>query len=124
MAGSSITFTESPLSSMRKIKAVWVSDSSAGTASSTTTNYYDGRFIGLITVPGTSSLKPSDNYTVTVKDGDGVDLLLGAATANRDDTNTEFVKEADMAGVAASTLTFAVSGAGNSKGGTIYLLIR
>ncbi len=122
MAGSSMTFTETKSGSVKKIKGVWVSDDSAGTASGTTTYAYSGRFIGLITDPGSPA--PSDNYTVTVTDGDGVDLLLGAATGNRDTINTEFLAEASLAGVANSTLTFAVASAGNSKGGTIYLLIR
>lgn len=117
-----MTFTEITFASVKKIKAEWVSDDAAGTASGTTTQYYSGRFIGLITDPGAAA--PSDNYTVTISDGDGIDLLLGSATGNRDTANTEFIKEADMAGVAASQLTFAVSGAGNSKTGTIYLLIR
>jgi len=76
----------------------------------------------LITDPGATA--PTDNYTVTVTDADSVDLLLGAATGNRDTVNTEFLAEASLAGVANSTLTFSVSGAGNSKVGTIYLLIR
>ena len=122
MAGSSMTFTETKHTTVKKIKAAWVSDDAAGTASGTTTGKYSGRFIGLITDPGATA--PTDNYTVTVADGDAVDLLLGAATANRDTINTEFLAEASLAGVANSTLTFSVSGAGNSKVGTIYLLIR
>jgi len=126
MSGSAMTFTETNIaqSSIKKIKAAWTSDSSGGTASGTTTGSYAGRFIGLITVPGTAGYQPSDNYTVTIVDSDSVDLLLGAASANRDQTNTEYIAEASMSGVAESTLTFAVSGAGNSKKGTIYLLIR
>ncbi|KKM81959.1 hypothetical protein LCGC14_1324530 [marine sediment metagenome] len=122
MAGSSITFTETTHTTVKKIKAVWVSDDSAQTASDTTSFVYSGRFIGLITDPG--SPQPSDNYTVTVTDADGVDLLLGAATGNRDETTTEFLAEASLSAVANSVLTFNVSSAGTSKGGTIYLLIR
>ena len=122
MAGSSMTFTETTFSTVKKIKAVWTSDDSNGTASATTSKVYNGRFIGLITDPRSPS--PNDNYTVTVKDGDGVDLLLGAATTNRDTANTEFLAEASLAGVANSTLVFAIAAAGNSKQGTIYLLIR
>jgi len=122
MAGSSMTFTETIIGSVKKIKCVWVSDDATGAVSGTTVEGYSGRFLGLITDPGAPA--PSDNYTVTVTDSDGVDLLLGAATANRDTANTEFIKEADMGGVAMSKLTFAVSAAGNSKAGTIYLLIR
>ena len=122
MAGSSITFTEITHGTVKKIKAVWVSDDTTGAVSGTTTEAYSGRFLGLITDPGATA--PSDNYTVTVTDDDTVDLLLGSATANRDTADTEFIKEADMAGVAMSKLTFNVSSAGNSKEGTIYLLLR
>lgn len=122
MAGSSMTFTEVTRTTIKKIKCAWVSDDTSGTVSSTTSNVYSGRFIGLITDPGSPA--PSDNYTVTITDADSVDLLLGSATGNRDTSTTEFIKEADMAGVANSALTFNVSSAGNSKQGTIYLLIR
>ena|SRR4030042_211607 len=124
MAGSAMVFTEIVHTTVKKIKCAWTSDSATGAVSGTTTAYFSGRFIGLITVPGTVGDQPSDNYTVTVKDDDGIDLLLGAAAANRDQTNTEFIAEASMAGVAESKLTFAISGAGNSKKGTVYLLIR
>jgi len=122
MAGSSMTFTEITHGSVKKIKAEWVSDNAAGTASGTTSEVYSGRFLGLITDPGTTA--PDDNYTLTIADNDGLDLLLGSATGNRDETNTEFVKEADMGAVAMSQLTFSISSAGNSKIGTIYLLLR
>jgi len=122
MAGSSMTFTEITFATVKKIKAVWVSDNATGAVSGTTDQTYSGRFIGLITDPGATA--PSDNYTLTITDSDGVDLLLGSATGNRDTADTEFIKEADMAGVAASKLTFSISGAGNSKEGTVYLLIR
>lgn len=122
MAGSSMAFTETVFGSVKKIKAEWVSDGATGAVSGTTAQVYSGRFLGLITDPGGTA--PDDNSSVTITDSDGVDLLLGAATGNRDTADTEFIKEADMAGVAASKLTFNVSSAGNSKTGTIYLLIR
>lgn len=117
-----MTFTEIVFGSVKKIKVEWVSDGATGAVSGTTAQVYSGRFLGLITDPGGTA--PDDNYTLTITDDDAVDLLLGSATGNRDETNTEFIKEADMAGVAASKLTFNVSSAGNSKTGTIYLLIR
>jgi hypothetical protein len=117
-----MTFTEIKHTTVKKIKCAWVSDDTTGAVSGTTTYSYSGRFIGLITDPGSPA--PSDNYTVTVTDSDSVDLLLGSATGNRDTSTTEFLTEASLAGVTQSTLTFNVSGAGNSKQGTIYLLIR
>lgn len=131
MAGSSAVFVEKGgegqqtyRDTVKKIKCSWTSDSATGAVSGTTAKSYTGRFIGLITKPGVVGVKPSDNYTVTVTDEDGVDLLLGAATGNRDDTNTEFLAEASLGLVAGSQLTFNISGAGNSKQGEVYLLIK
>lgn len=124
MAGSTMTFVETLIGSVKKVKCSWKADDATGAVTGTTTHPYSGRFIGLITDPAAGGVQPDDNYTVTVTDADAVDLLLGAATANRDETNTEFILEASMAGVAMSQLTFNVSGAGNSNEGTIYLLIR
>lgn len=122
MAGSATTFTETIIGTVKKIKCAWTSDSATGAVSGTTTEVYSGRFIGLITVPDGVDA-PTVDYDIAISDADGVDLLLGAG-ANRHNANTEFVAEAAMAGVAMSKLTIAVTNAGNSKKGTIYLLIR
>jgi len=122
MAGSAMVFTERTQGSVRKIKCAWTTDDTTGAVSGTTTYFFSGRFIGLITDPGSPA--PSDNYTLIISDIDGVDLLLGAATANRHTTTTQFLAEASMAGAAWTRLTFAVSSAGNSKRGIAYLLIR
>lgn len=120
-----MTITEKSHSSMKKIKAAWVSGQGnyANTVSGTTTNYYDGQIWGAITVPGTSTTTPLDNYDITVKDSDSIDVALGAL-ANRDQTNTEYVTSASMAGVASDTLTITVTTAGSANSGTLYLLIR
>lgn len=123
MAGSATTITETIHTTVKKIKVAWTSDDTTGAVSGTTTKKYSGRFIGAITVPGTGGDAPDDNYDIAITDADSVDLALGAL-ANRDTATTEFVAEASMGGVANSTLTFAVTNAGNSNKGTIYLLIR
>ena len=122
MAGSAMTFTEVTYGTIKKIKAAWVSDDATGAVSGTTANYYDGRLIGAVTVPD-GSAAPTDNYDIAVNDSDGVDVALGAF-ADRDTTNTEYRVEASMAGVANSKLTLAVTNAGNSKKGALYLYIR
>ena len=123
MAGSAMTFTEYRLGTVKKLKVAWTSDSATGAVSGTSTYEYEGRLIGAITVPGTAGDQPSDNYDIAVNDADSVDVALGAL-ANRDELNTEFVAEASMAGLANSKITVAVTAAGNSKKGTIYLFIR
>lgn len=123
MAGSAMTFTEITHGTVKKIKAAWTSDDTTGAVSAQTTNPYSGRIMGAITVPGTGGVEPSVNYDIAVNDGDSVDVALGAL-ANRHNTNTEFVSEASMAGVAHDKLTIAITNAGNSKQGTLYLFIR
>jgi hypothetical protein len=123
MAGSVMTFTEITHGTVKKIKAAWTSDSGTGAVSGTTTNSYSGRIIGACTVPGLAGAQPDDNYNITVSDSDSVDIALGALLL-RDELNTEYVAETSMAGVAHSTLTIAVTAAGNSNTGVLYLYIR
>jgi len=123
MAGSKMTFTEITHGTIKKIKAEWTSDSVTGAVNGTTTNQYDGRIIGAITVPGAAGDAPDPNYDIAVNDSDGVDVALNALL-NRHTSNTEYVAEASMAGVAHSKLTIAVSAAGASNKGALYLFIR
>ena len=122
MAGSLMTFTEIRHSSVKKIKAEWTSDDTTGAVSGTTTYPYDGNLIGVITVPD-GVAAPSDNYDIAINDDDSVDVALGAL-ADRDTANTEYVAAASMAGVANSKLTIAITNAGNSKKGIVYIYIR
>lgn len=121
MAGSAMTFTETRHSSVRKIKAVWTSDDATGEVSGTTEYPYDGKLLGAITVPGSPA--PTVDYDIAVNDNDSVDVAL-SALADRSDTATEYVTEASMAAVADSKLTIAITNAGNSTKGTVYLYIR
>lgn len=123
MAGSATTFTETTFSSVKKVVCAWTADDATGSVSGTTTAVYDGKLIGLSTVPAAAGDAPTDNYDVTVTDVDGWDVLLGAG-ANRDTTNTEHVAEASLGAVSGSKLTINVTNAGNSKKGTVILWIR
>ena len=123
MAGSVMTFTEITHGTIKKIKAAWTSDSVTGAVSGTTTNYFNGRIIGACTVPGAGGAAPDPNYDIAVNDSDSVDIALGGL-ANRHTSDTEYVAEASMAGCAHTQLTIAVTTAGNSNTGTLYLYIR
>lgn len=123
MAGSSVTFTETRSGSIKKIKAVWVSDDSAGTASGTTEFAYDGKLELLTTVPAAAGAAPTDNYDVTLTDSDGVNVLAGGGN-DRDTANTEQVLGTSLGAVASSKLTLSIAAAGNSKGGTVYVYLR
>jgi len=117
-----MVFTEIRHSSVKKIKAAWTSDDTSGAVSGETTYPYDGKLLGAITVPD-GVAAPTADYDIAVNDDDSVDVALGAL-ADRHTSNTEYVAEASMAGVANSKLTIAVTAAGNSKKGILYLHIR
>lgn len=123
----SCTITEETFGTVKKIKWVWVSaaDGTVGAAlvDTATTEVYNGECLRLITVPATAGSQPDDNYDVTITDGDGVDVLIGAG-ANRDEAVTEQVIASSLGCVANDTLTLNVAGAGSGLGGTVYLYIR
>lgn len=140
MAGSSMAFTYDGGSDgfggfggVKKITATWTSDSSSGAASGITAKIA-GRLIKGITVPGAGGAAPTDNYDINITDEQSVDVLAGCkkGLADRDTANTEEqyfmllnndTSPLSMAlqPVVCSTLTIAVTNAGNSKTGTIVL---
>ena len=120
-----VTKTETTFGSVKKIVFAWTSGDGdyAGAASGTTVNAYDGQIIGLTTIPGGTTYAPTDNYGITLKDSEGHDVLLGAGLL-RDTATTEHVTVTSMAGVAGSTLTFAVASAGDLNTGVAIVYIR
>lgn len=124
MAAGSVVISEEAFGTIRKIKFAWTSGSGAevGTASGQTTKVYSGKILGLATDPGGTA--PDDNYTVEILDEDGMDVLMGAAVANRDTANTEYILSASLGAVANDKLTLNISGAGSAKVGIAYLYIR
>jgi hypothetical protein len=110
-------------SGIAKITFNWTTDSANGAASGTTVNKYTGEIIRLSTVPSAAPDVPTDNYDLTVKDEDGLDVLMGAG-ADRDEANSEQVLGSSLGAVFDSELTFAVAAAGNLKKGTVHLYIR
>ena len=123
MAGSAMTFTEITHGTIKKIKAEWTADNATGAVSGTATNVYSGRIIGVCTVPAAGGDAPADNYDIAINDSDSVDVALGALL-NRSASATQYVSEASMAGLAHSKITIAITSAGNSKKGTIYIYVR
>jgi hypothetical protein len=121
MAGT-VTTTEKVVGGVKKVTFAWLS-SAGGAADATTTQVYDGKVIGLTTVPAGGADAPTDNYDVAVNDADGHDVLLGAG-ANRDTANTEHVADASLGAVAHSKLTLAVTNGGDTQQGTVILYIR
>ena len=83
---------------------------------------YSGKILGLATDPDATA--PTDNYTITITDEDGMDVLMGAAVGNRDTANTEYILSTLLGAVANDKLTINVSSAGTNKVGIAYLYIR
>jgi len=125
---ASVTCTEITHKPIKKITWAWTAHTdgivATATANAATTNYYTGTIERLVTVPGLVADQPDDNYTVMVYDSDGVDVLMGAAVTNRDETNTEQVAASSLGIVCASKLTLYIAAAGSGEKGTVHLYIR
>ncbi len=117
-----VTITEETFQSIKKIKFAWTS-AADGTASGTTTKTYTGEVIRLVTVPAGGADAPTDNYDITITDGDSTDVLVGAG-ANRATATTQQVLASSLGCVGYDTLTINITNAGNVKKGTAYLYIR
>ncbi len=122
---------------IRKIIATWVSDSATGAASGTTAGKVCGSLLKAVTIPASGGSAPTDNYDIAITDENSVDVLGSCkkGLADRDTANTEeqYFLLLNNDGTALSMalfpvvcekLTFAVTNAGNSKGGTITLYYK
>lgn len=123
MAAGTVTITEERLSNVKKVTFAWTAGTAgeAGTASGQTTYPYTGNLLKVVTVPGTGGDAPDDNYTVTLKDEDAIDIANGQLAAC-DQTNTE-LWASSLGAVVGDKLTFAVSGAGSANKGTCVAYI-
>lgn len=124
---ASVTLTEETVGVIKKITWAWTAHTdgkvAVTTTNATTAKTYNGEIVRLVTVPDGVAV-PDDNYTVQIYDGDNVDALMAAATANRDTANTEQVAASSLGVVANDTLTLYVEGAGSGGKGTVHLYIR
>ena len=121
-----VTCTEETYSGIKKITWVWTAHTdgkvAATTANCETTKIYTGTIERLVTVPNVNA--PDDNYTILIYDEDDVDVLMAAATANRDTANTEQIAASSLGVVANDKLTLYIEGAGSGNQGTVHLYIR
>lgn len=118
MAGT-VTTTEETLGNVKKITFTWTA-SAGGAADATTTGYYSGT-ISAYTVPGTGTA-PSDNYDIRLLDGDSIDVANGYLL-NRDQTNTEFVSDANTGKIVGDQITLEVTNAGAGGEGTLIVFV-
>ena len=122
MAAGVVTTTEERLGNVQKITYAWTAGTAptAGTATGTTTYLYTGVLLRAVTVPDAVSV-PTDDYDITITDGDGVDVAAGLL-ANRDTANTEWVTSG-LGAVVGDTLTINLSAAGSATKGVCILYI-
>lgn len=118
----SCTITEENATHVKKIKFAWVS-AADGTATGTTTGAYTGQVLRLVTIPGTDTAAPTDDYDVVVNDEDSTDILMSAGE-NRDTLNTEQVLASSLGCVANDCLTLSITNAGDTKSGTAIVYIK
>jgi hypothetical protein len=111
------------------LRVEWTSHASNGTVVQAIERF-SGEILRITTNPdGTAA--PTDDYDITLVDGDGVDVALGTL-ANRDDTNTETVYPSvagsgaltDIRMSVAGLITLTIANAGNSKKGIITIYYR
>jgi len=114
------TVTERRSGSVKEIIYTFTS-SDTGTASQATTYTYNGKLIGAVIDPGTTT--PSADWDLTVTDADSIDVLNGGG-ADCSETATEYIAEASLGSVVNSALTMNVTNAGDQKKGTVYIYIR
>ncbi len=125
-AAQTASVTEYDSVGVFKVRWDWTSNS-AGTVNETTVGKslrsYSGEIISMVCIPGITSVSPSDNYDVAVLDNAGHDVLLDGGL-NRDELNTEYVKEADLGSVNGTRLRIKILNAGSAKEGIVILWIQ
>jgi len=96
-------------------------------------DYLSGEIERVVFIPGTGGVQPTNGYSVTLLDGNGVDVLAGQGASLSNVTTTHIkpgVKITDgtttsIAPIAIDDqLTLNVSAAGNAKQGTVVLYLR
>ncbi|MGE0460904.1 MAG: hypothetical protein AB7Q16_06005 [Vicinamibacterales bacterium] len=87
LAAGTVTQTHFRVGNIRKVVFACTADAANGSFPATAISVpIEGRLIQLITDPGATA--PTDNYDITLVDGNGLDVLQGVG-ANRDTAVTE-----------------------------------
>ena len=119
MAGT-VTVSETVTGSLTRIIFTWTA-SSGGAADGVTAGTYTGEVIYAAFTPGATT--PTTAYDVVITKTGAVDVLAGTG-ANLISTATVYKDDLDgLTSVTASTLTLAVTNAGNATNGTITLFL-
>lgn len=111
---------------LKVITLSWV-NGSGGDFTDFTTPMIDGMVYMVLTDPDGSTV-PTDNYDVTLKNSNGIDIMGGKLT-DRDETNTEVERPYILSETSFTpfpvdgALTLAIADAGNSKVGVIKIYV-
>lgn len=126
-----------PPGSSRAVRVIewdWLSDASGdcdvSASGSANASGVTGTVVGLHAIPETGATIPTDDYDVTIIDGQGVDVLNGAgANLNQVNTSvenyrfpTDFLSEGPIV-IVDQELTLVVANGGDTQGGVIRLYI-
>lgn len=126
-----------PPGSSRAVRVIewdWLSDASGdcdvSTSKSANASGVTGTVVGLHAVPEAGGTIPTDDYDVTVIDGNGVDVLNGAganlnqlvASAENYRFPADFLNTGPIV-IVDRELTLVVANGGNAKGGVIRIYI-
>ena len=126
MSSAAITLTEEKHGSMKKIKWAWTADSTGAvppaTSGAQTSNPYSGKLEVLHTIGASGSTAPSASWDLTIKDESSVDVTAGAGGSRA--AGTEHTVAASLGAVKNDKLTLAITSAGASNAGEVYLFIR
>lgn len=102
---------------VRKYVVSWTSDASGD---ATATLPLDGAIMRVVTNPDDTAA-PTDNYDVTIVDGDGLDLL-NSEGLDRDTLNSEQIFPTNPP-FHNGDVTVTIANAGNTKAGTVTLYV-
>ena len=126
-SGSYDTIVDNRLGNICSLRYGWTSDASAGTVTQTDSEAktagipaITGTLLRVITIPDSDTTQPDNLYDITLLESNGFDLL-GAAGANRSESNTEALVIARFPFVQ-ERLRMQGSAMGNSNGGTIEII--
>ncbi len=124
-----MTVTRTRAGSVERIDAAWLSDASGNVSQ---VIGIQGIITRVVTNPGATA--PTDNYSLTIPDEFGIDLLKGLGTSNRDTSASEDVVGGVGLGDGVTTsvmpithigdVTLTIAGAGNAKVGVITLFVK
>lgn len=132
---------------VKKYTVAWTSDASAGTVSGNALTFTDpnnpdggpvtiifnGELLRVVFIPGSGGVQPTNDYVMTLTDQNGIDVLAGQGGALVNTGPSHIVPGVPITdGTTTSTtiitlddqLILAITGAGNSKQGTVVLYMR